>query len=327
MFRKLWEWLRHPHGWALVLFYIFAAICIAGAIAFTVIDIGYDVLAYVFYALAAVALAYTVYTLVLFIPRCKQNIVALIRKNGFTNKMYEQYGFRTVVFALVSLTLSLANALLNGVTGIVYLSLWYIALGAYYLLLFVMRGGVLLSHRKKGKAAKTETPTQIKVREFKAYRVCGILLVLLPLALSFAILEMIVSDRAFVRAGMMIYVTALYTCYKVTMAIRNIFKARKNDDATVQAIRNVNLADALVSVLALQTAMFHEFAGGESIGYANAITGAVVCALTAALGIFMIVKGSACVKKLQTEKDDGSVGGPVTESEVRTENGEKENER
>jgi hypothetical protein len=68
----------------------------------------------------------------------------------------------------------------------------------------------------------------------------------------------------------------------------------------VRAIRHINLADALVSILALQTAMFKEFAIGQNVGVYNAVTGGVVCALTLALGTFMIVtaeKRSRILKK------------------------------
>ena len=69
---------------------------------------------------------------------------------------------------------------------------------------------------------------------------------------------------------------------------------------TVRASKNINLADAMVSILALQTAMFHEFGTGMgdfNIGTMNAITGAVVCALTAAIGIFMIVYTTLIIRK------------------------------
>lgn len=304
--RKLWEWIKHPHGAALIAFYICTAIFIAGAIVFSVIGTNesYGFAAYIFYGLAAVTLGYTVYTLVLFVPKWKQGVIGVLKKNGFTEKLYEQYGFRTLIFAVFSLALSLGNAILNGTIGIVRLSLWYGALGAYYLLLSLMRGGVLLYHRKKKRYAERETETQIKVRELKKYRGCGILLVLLPLALSFAIWEMTVFGKGFVHAGLMIYVAAAYTFYKVTMSIVNFFKARKGDECTVRAIRNVNLADALVSVLALQTAMFHEFSPHADFGMANAITGTAVCALTVTIGVFMIVNGSLKIKKMQTEATD-----------------------
>ena len=95
----------------------------------------------------------------------------------------------------------------------------------------------------------------------------------------------------------MIYVAATYTFVKVTMSIVNFVRAKKQTDYTVEAVRNVNVADAAVSVLALQTSMFYEFGNGVATGFANALTGAAVCAVVLVLGIHMIVKGQKGLNK------------------------------
>ena len=53
--KKLWEWIKKPHGIPLVLFYVFTAAFVACAIVFSVLgqDKGFGVIAYVFYGLAA----------------------------------------------------------------------------------------------------------------------------------------------------------------------------------------------------------------------------------------------------------------------------------
>ena len=77
------------------------------------------------------------------------------------------------------------------------------------------------------------------------------------------------------------------------MAIYNLFKARKQDDLTVQAIRNINLMDAAVSILALQTALLNTFSGeGVNISLFNTLTGSVVSLFTLGLGVFMIIKAN-----------------------------------
>lgn len=289
-----------------MLFYFIAAACIAGAIVFSVVgkSAGYAYIAYIFYALAAITLGYTVYTIVIFAPIAKQKIIALMKKNEFTGKMYAQYGYRTIIFAIGSFTLSVANAVINGSIGIINFSVWYFALGIYYLLLAVMRGGVLVYYRKKKRYTQTESPREMCMRAAGKYTMCGMGLILLPIALTGVIIETIVSDRAFVRSGMMIYVSAVYTVWKITMGIYNFFKARRGDELTVRAIRNVNLADAYVSVLALQTAMFHEFSPEESFGLANTFTASAAGILTGALGIYMIVKGIQRKRILKNMTDD-----------------------
>ena len=81
------------------------------------------------------------------------------------------------------------------------------------------------------------------------------------------------------------------------MAIINLVKVRKQEDYTIKALRSVSLADAIVSILALQTTLLTSYGTGD-FGFANALTGAVACILVFALGVFMIKKVSS--KKEET---------------------------
>ena len=300
--KRLWEWLKRPRPWWFAIVAVLL-ICALVGVALFLFQIGtgtpYDVFAYLLYALSAILLSYFIYCIVYFAPRLKKALLEKAQKHEFTRRLIGQYGFRTVIFTIVSFAISGGFAIYNGTIGIIWLSVWYIVLGAYYLLLTLMRGGILLYHRKKAKQEE-ETPLR-KKREARLYEVCGFFLIFLPIVLSAVILEMYVSDRAFVHSGYMIYAFAAYTFYKIIMAIYNFAKARKNDDMTVRAIRNINVADALVSALALQTAMFHEFSPENNLTFGNAIMGAIVCALTVIIGVVMIIKGNTAVKKIESE--------------------------
>lgn len=301
MLNKLWEWIKRPHGWLLIPFYILTAVVVAGAILSTFFLQGTNdgFIAYLFYFLAAITFGYTVYTVVIFIPKAKGKIISLLQRYSFTNQLMEQFGFRTIIFAIVSFVISIGYVIINGTIGILEFSIWYGALAAYYLVLAVMRGNVLLFHRTKKR--KQTGINDERERAIKSYRWCGIGLIFLPICLSFAILQMVIGKNSFEHSGLMIYVSATYTFYKIMMSVVNVFKARKEDDITVRAVRSVNLADAMVSILALQTAMFKEFASDQSVGIVNAVTGGVVCALTFALGVFVIVNANLKLKNLQKE--------------------------
>ena len=293
--RKFTDWFLHPHGAWLIVIYCITVVAVVGAVlTMTLGDASGARLAvsYALYGAAALMLGYSVYTLVRVAPALKRTIKARLQKREFTGKLLENYGFRTVVFSVVSLTVGIAYAVYNGVVAVLSLSVFYGALAVYYLLLVLLRGCVLLYHRRKKKSsAETaeENATKKKSREIAVYGFCGGVLIILPLCLSFVIAEMVASNRAFEHAGYMIYVAAAYTFYKVIMSCVNFAKARKNEDMTIRAVRNINLADALVSLLALQTAMFRSFSADFASGPANAFTGGAVCALTAALGIYMII--------------------------------------
>ena len=305
MWKKLWEKFKTPSKALLAVTYVVTVVCIAWAMVMLVISPGkpvLEIISYVAYACAAITLGYTIYTLVKILPGTVRGVKEKLRAHPLTGKLMKNYGFRTLVFSTGSMLLTVAYAVYNGVIALMrYLPVWYGALAGYYIILACMRGGILLYHgrRKKTSSERNETV------EIKKYRNSGILLIIVIISLSAAILQMVQADAGFNRPGLMIYVAAAYTFTKITMAIVNFVRAKRQADYTVEALRNVNVADAAVSVLALQTAMFNEFGAGMSTGLANALTGAGVCLVVLALGIHMIIKGQKGLQKVKEEENGG----------------------
>ena len=82
------------------------------------------------------------------------------------------------------------------------------------------------------------------------------------------------------------------------MSIINIIKSKQIKDYTLNALFSINLADAIMSILALQTAMLNTFGKGDRFEtVANAITGAITCLFTLGIGIYMIKKGQKEIKR------------------------------
>lgn len=233
-------------------------------------------------------------------------IEKLLRKCQFTDKLISQYNFRTVVFSLCSFTLNTAYGVFNGVIAALNMSVWYGALAAYYIILAVMRGGILRYHNRKRKGAALKYGE--KEYGVVLYRRCGIWLIVLNVCLPAAIVQMVVVNNPFSHTGLMIYASALYAFVKISLAVYNMFKANKNDDMTVRALRSINFADASVSILALQIAMLKEFSPDWNGSLANSLTGAAVCILTVALGIYMVVTANRARAALRSD-----CSGSVTE--------------
>ena len=99
---------------------------------------------------------------------------------------------------------------------------------------------------------------------------------------------MVTDNAAHSYIGWTIYAYAAYAFSKIVIAIYNLFKAKK-ENYTIKAIKRISLADALVSILTLQTSLLYTFSAGDN-GAVNALTGAVVCILTVAIGIFMLIE-------------------------------------
>ncbi len=298
-FKSIFATLAHPPA-------LVSAVAIVLAVGFSVVSmvaLALDLmsgalapLVYAIFALAAITLAYAVYLIVRFAPRAKDSLAALLNSNAITRSLVKNYSFRTVVFAAGGFFISLAFGIFNGVLGIIAHSIWYGALALYHIIIAVIRGRTVFSH------VKTSDDTE-RGELFRAanYRNSGIQLLLLNLALSSAIAQMIFDDRFFDYPDWTVFAYAAYAFYKITMSIINIFRSRRQDDYTVHAIRDINLVAAMVSLLALQTALLHAFGTGEvDVSLLNTLTGSVVSVSNVALSVFMIVKGSKKIKEIKS---------------------------
>lgn len=293
--KKLLKWLRAPHGWGLFIVYPLAVLLIAGAIlcvTFSPEGEFFAYLSYLLYLLSAVALGYTVYTIVYFV---RVGVRAGAKKHALLGRFVNDFEFRTLVFAVVSFCVTLCYAAFDGLIAALEVSVWYAGLAVYYGLLALMRGGVLINHRYTQKYVLIEEERRKK--DASVYRFCGIFLILLTLALSGAIMQMVRQNRLFSYAGTSIYAAALYAMVKIVMAVVNLFKAKKRENLTVQAFRSISFSEALVSILALQTAMLAILNEGDTgNAVSNSFLGAAVSIIIIVMGVFMIRKGNRILK-------------------------------
>ena len=305
-FRALWKSILNPPTWAKVITFI--TTFLSATLSIFIVILGFEntllsIVAYVLFGIAGLSLAYSVYLIIPLFPKMKKRIIALLESYEFTRLVLRDFGFRTVIFAIGSFAISLLFSAFNAYMGIVNRSIWYGALATFYIALALLRGGVLTYHKNRfGKRAKRQYDEYTKA---KVYRNSGIITLILNLALSSAIAQMIFSDAHFTYIGWTIFAFAAYAFYKITMSIISLIKAHKQTDLTVRAIRNINLVDALVSILALQTALLTMFNEGEiSISLMNTLTGSVVSLLSIAIGVYMIVSANKRMKEIQKEKEE-----------------------
>lgn len=260
-----------------------------------------SIVAYSLFGVAGLSLFYSAYIIIPLIPTIKRKIVSLLQRYDFTYLLLKNFGFRTLVFAIGSFIISLFFATVNGVLGIINRSIWYGALAFYYLALALLRGRILFYH--KNRISKKIDGDEIT--KTILYRNSGITLLILNLGLSTATAQMIFSGAHFSYIGWTVFAYALYAFYKIITSIINLFKAKSHPDLTVKAIRNVNLADAVVSILALQTALLTEYSnGGKGVSVANTLTGSMVTLITVTLGITMIIYSIKRLKLLKGTLND-----------------------
>lgn len=226
-------------------------------------------------------------------------IKTLIQKNQLTNEIVTNYDFRTIVFSLGSFLIGLAYAAFNLSVAFLYHNAWFGALAGYYVMLDIIRGGVL---RNRHRLQKNKTCADKRTAdERKQYLICGILLIASTALLSAMVIHITRQDKTFHYPPWLIYMTAGYTFYRIGTAVYNFMKSRRKHDFTVRALRCINLATALASFLSLQSAALTAFSTVINQTAANALTGGIVCGLIAALGIFMVA-GAVGSPKFRAKK-------------------------
>lgn len=218
--------------------------------------------------------------------------VPLLRRY-FTDK---SFGMQVSLYR--SLGLNVVYAAMKLGFGIYYRSIWFGTLAVYYFLLAVVRFGLVCYARKREFGAEL-------VPEWKRYGLCGVVLLLLNLVLGGEVILMVCRNEGFHYAGYLIYVMAMYAFYCVTMAVRNVIVYRKFRSPVMSAAKALQLAAALVSMLALETAMLEQFGGNDGEGFRTIMTGCTgggVCLAILGMAIYMIQKSKLEIHKLEKEK-------------------------
>lgn len=240
--------------------------------------------------------AYTVIVSITSFKRIKRKILLFIDRNALLKKFFKNYEFRTLFFSLGSFFFNVGYTLFLCVMGIMSKSTWYGVLAVYYVLLTATRGGLLLDDHKNERNYKNDY-WRLQEEKVGSYRYCGIMLVILTLALSVSIVQMVAEDTWLKVPPELFFGFTAFAVFRIAMAVYNFIKATKYDDLIVRAARSINLTTALVSVLTFQTAFFAAYPPNFNPTYLNALTGTVICLAVVALGIYMILF-SARAKKL-----------------------------
>lgn len=228
-------------------------------------------------------------------------LVPFTEKNRIAHTLIKDTRLRTVLVTVPGMGFNLVYAVFYGVIGITHHSAWCGSLAAYYILLGIMRFLSVSCARTiydgkyhPSKRAGYKKGNDVEKREYSVHRNCGIMLSISSIALGGAVIMLVTGEGGKSYPGLMIYAVATYTFYKLFMAVRNMIIAGKEKSILLITLRNIGYADALVSLLSLQTALFAAFGqdSGDMIPVTNALTGAGVCLMIFFMGIYMTRKSA-----------------------------------
>ena len=189
-----------------------------------------------------------------------------------------------------------AYALLQLGMGFWHRSFWFFSLSGYYISLAAMRF-FLVRHARHYEAGEK------MLEELKKYRTCGIIFLIMNLALSLMIVFMVYWNRTFHHHEITTIALAAFTFTSLTFAIVNMVRYRKYASPVYSASKAISFASALVSMLTLEATMLTTF-GSETMDLTGrrlflGLSGGAISALIIGMAVFMIIQSNKKMKALK----------------------------
>ena len=293
--KKLGKALLFPHIAIMIILIPIATVLLVGSMVFIGTE---SLVAIVSYVIAA-------YTLTIWcfkIPYLIKFFKTFKNENKYARRWQDDTRLRVNVSLYGSLAWNALYGIFQLWLGLYHHTFWFYSFGAYYICLGVMRF-FLARHTTR------YAPGERMQNELKKYRACGIVFLVMNLALALIIFFMVYWNRTFEHHMITAIAMATYTFTALTTAIINVIKYRKYNSPVYSASKAISLAVALVSMLTLESTMLTTFGDGTMTVTAQkwmlGATGGAISVLIVATAIYMIVVGTKKLKELKTEVENG----------------------
>jgi len=215
------------------------------------------------------------------------------QENPYAVRLSSDVRLRVNLSLRFSLVFNLVYAVFQLCLGLYHRSVWFYSMAGYHFLLAGMR--LMLS-----KHIRICTPGENMDGEWRKYRLCGALLLIMTLALSVFILYFIFQIRTFRHHEITTIAMAAYTFASLSWSVSSLFRYRKYASPAYSAAKMISLASSIVSVLTLENAMLTVF-GQESGELFRQVmlgaTGAAVMITLDFLAVYMMARAGKKLKK------------------------------
>ena len=289
--KKIGKALLFPHIAIMILLIPIATVLLVGSMVFIGTESPVAIVSYVIAAYTLTVLCFKIPYLINFFNTFK-------KENKYVRKWQDDTRLRVNVSLYGSLAWNALYGIFQLWLGLYHRTFWFCSLGAYYICLGVMRF-FLARHTTK------YAPGERIQAELKKYRACGIIFLVMNLALALIIFFMVYWNRTFEHHMITAIAMAAYTFTSLTTAIINVIQFRKYNSPVFSASKIISLASALVSMLTLESTMLTTFGDGTMTATAQkwmlGATGGTISVLIVATAIYMIVVGTKKLRQLKTE--------------------------
>ena len=285
--KKLGKALLFPHIAIMIILVPIATVFLVYSMVFLGTE---SVAAIISYVLSA----YTLTVWCFKIPYLIKFLKTFKNENKYARIWQDDTRLRVNVSLYGTLIYNTAYALLQLGMGFWHHTFWFYSLAGYYISLAVMRF-FLVRHTSKHK------PGEKMLDELIKYRACGIVFLIMNLALALMIFFMVYWNRTFHHHEITTITLAAYTFTSLTLAIINTVKYRKYNSPVYSASKAISLASACVSTMLTTFGDGTMSLTGRRI--LLGISGGVISVFIIAMAIYMIVNGTKKIKLLRAVKE------------------------
>lgn len=223
--------------------------------------------------------------------------IVRIRKYDVFDKLFTDYGRRTLFVALGVLIWNVVYVSHLIWMAVAYRSSWFAALAGFYAWLTLMRGGVLLAEKFPALLAP-EHANSVRYKHIVSLA-CGAALIIAGCAVSAPVIEM--TNGTFPQRGSIatIVVNSVFAFLKCVPAVVQLIRVQKYNDPVTRSLKNISLVTALMSLLTLEMSVLTVFGDTRNMWQFFAVSGALVSSAIIAVGIVSVVRNSVAIRKFR----------------------------
>lgn len=247
--------------------------------------------AYLLYAISA----YILTALCVKLPGAVRETKSWLQRHPKVEALLKNKEFKFLLELYFEQFINFAYGIFKIVSGVVIGSAWIGCDGIYNMAQALIQLFQILRRKNPGTIEK----------QWKSYRFCGLLVLLMHLTLIGIVFQMLNWHRVEENGEIMIIATAAFAFYKFISAFIDLARDRKHLHPIDSSVRMLEFSQAIFAIFSLQASMLHVFGTGESWeNLLNTVSGCTACLMTAAMGVYMIRRANREMKKLQ-EKNHG----------------------
>ena len=249
-------------------------------------------------SIASYALSfYALIVMVLRIPDLIRFALRFKHENRYVARYTSDVRLRMNLSLLSAFAFNAIYAVFQLALGLWHHSVWFYTMAVYYLLLALMR---LLLIRYTGSHA----PGELQELEWRKYRICGVCLLAMNLALNIMITYFVFRIRIFRHHEITTIAMAAYTFTSLAFAIRNVIRSTQYHSPAYSAAKAISLVSAIVSMLTLENAMLTTFGAQNGERFQQIMLGATgvgVLLIVHAVALYMIFHAQKKLKALTAD--------------------------